>query len=65
MQMVPEGVPKLLHVDDRDHRIPFRFTGKPEKLTLTIDRPKLSLDDEKERSYERIGWTNQDASAFA
>lgn len=34
-------------VDDEDYQAPFRFTGKLEKLTLTIDRPKLSPDDEK------------------
>jgi hypothetical protein len=26
-------------VDDRDHQVPFRFTGKLNRLTLTIDRP--------------------------
>jgi arylsulfatase A-like enzyme len=34
-------------VDDNDYQIPFRFTGKLERLTLTIDRPKLSPEDEK------------------
>ncbi|HYA81225.1 MAG TPA: arylsulfatase, partial [Methylocystis sp.] len=34
-------------VDDQDYQIPFRFTGKLDKLTLTIDRPKLSPEDEK------------------
>jgi len=29
-------------VDDGDYQVPFRFTGKLNKLTLTIDRPKLS-----------------------
>jgi arylsulfatase len=32
-------------VDDDDYQTPFRFTGKPDKLTLTIDRPKLSEED--------------------
>jgi arylsulfatase len=27
--------------------VPFAFTGKINKITLTIDRPKLSPDDEK------------------
>ena len=27
-------------VDDADYQVPFRFTGKLDKLTLTIDRPK-------------------------
>ncbi|MFY9628775.1 MAG: sulfatase-like hydrolase/transferase, partial [Methylocystis sp.] len=34
-------------VDDGDYQVPFRFTGKLNKLTLTIDRPKLSPEDIK------------------
>jgi len=34
-------------VDDRDYQVPFTFTGKINKITLTIDRPKLSPEDEK------------------
>jgi arylsulfatase len=34
-------------VDDKDYQVPFRFTGKLNKLTLTIDRPKLTPADEK------------------
>ena len=34
-------------VDDKDYQVPFRFTGKLEKLTLKIDRPRLSPEDEK------------------
>ena len=33
-------------VDD-EYQVPFRFTGKLDKLTLGISRPKLSPDDEK------------------
>jgi arylsulfatase A-like enzyme len=32
-------------VDDHDYQVPFKFTGKLDKLTLTIDRPKLSPAD--------------------
>jgi hypothetical protein len=35
-------------VDDNDYQVPFRFTGKLEKLTLVIDRPKLSPADMKQ-----------------
>lgn len=31
-----------------DYQVPFKFTGKLNKLTLTIDRPKLSPTDIKE-----------------
>src|SRR5215475_11971437 len=32
-------------VDDKDYQVPFRFTGKLNKLTLKIDRPQLSPAD--------------------
>ncbi len=34
-------------VADEDYQTPFRFTGKLDKLTLTINRPKLSPEDIK------------------
>jgi arylsulfatase len=34
-------------VDDRDYQVPFEFTGTLSKLTLKIDRPKLTAADEK------------------
>jgi arylsulfatase len=34
-------------VNDADYQVPFRFTGKLDKLTMTIDRPKLSPEDIK------------------
>src|SRR5262249_33826257 len=34
-------------VDDKDYKVPFEFTGKLNKLTLAIDRPKLTPEDEK------------------
>ena len=34
-------------VDDHDYQVPFRFTGKLDKLTLIINRPKLSPEDVK------------------
>ncbi len=35
-------------VDDTDCKIPFAFNGKIDKITLTIDRPKLTPEDEQE-----------------
>jgi arylsulfatase len=32
-------------VNDADYKTPFAFTGKIDKVTLTIDRPKLSPED--------------------
>jgi len=41
-------------VDDQDYQVPFAFTGKLNKLTLTIDRPKLSpADIQKLQAAER------------
>jgi arylsulfatase len=34
-------------VDDSDYQVPFRFTGKLNKLTLSIEEPKLTPADEK------------------
>jgi arylsulfatase A-like enzyme len=34
-------------VDDGDYQVPFAFTGKINKITLTIKRPKLTPQDEK------------------
>jgi arylsulfatase len=34
-------------VDDQDYQVPFAFNGKIDKITLTIDRPKLTPEDEK------------------
>jgi arylsulfatase len=34
-------------VDDEEYQAPFRFTGKLDKLTLKIDRPRLTPEDEK------------------
>jgi arylsulfatase len=41
-------------VDDKDYQVPFHFTGKLSKLTLSIDRPKLSpADVEKLKAAQR------------
>jgi arylsulfatase len=34
-------------IDDKDYQIPFAFTGKLDKLTITVVQPKLSAEDEK------------------
>jgi hypothetical protein len=34
-------------VDDRDYQVPFRFNGRLNKLTLSIDRPKLTPEEEE------------------
>jgi hypothetical protein len=34
------GVDTRTGVDDRDYQVPFRFNGKMNKLTVTLDEPK-------------------------
>jgi arylsulfatase len=34
-------------VDDQDYQVPFRFTGKLDKLTLKIEPPRLTAEDVK------------------
>jgi arylsulfatase len=41
------GSDTLTGVDDNDYESPFPFTGTIRKVTLSIDRPKLSPADEK------------------
>jgi len=44
-------------VDDKDYQVPFKFTGKLNKLTLRIDRPKLTPEDLKK--LETVGRNNK------
>jgi hypothetical protein len=32
-------------VADAEYHVPFEFTGKIDKITLTVDRPQLSPED--------------------
>jgi arylsulfatase len=41
------GSDTLTGVNDADYQPPFRFTGKIAKITLVVDRPKLSPEDIK------------------
>jgi hypothetical protein len=34
-------------VDDQDYQVPFKFTGTIEKLTVFLEQPKLTPEDEK------------------
>jgi arylsulfatase A-like enzyme len=47
-------------VDDQDYQCPFAFTGKFSKITLKVDRPKLSPADI--RKLEQEGQRNNRAS---
>jgi len=41
------GSDTLTGVNDADYQTPFPFNGKIDKITLTVDRPKLSPEEEK------------------
>jgi arylsulfatase len=41
------GSDTLTGVNDADYQPPFAFNGKIERITLTVDRPKLTPEDEK------------------
>jgi arylsulfatase len=41
------GSDTLTGVNDADYEPPFAFTGKLDKLTIKVDRPKLTPEDEK------------------
>jgi arylsulfatase len=41
------GADTITPVDEQDYQVPFRFNGKLDKLTLTINRPQLTPADEK------------------
>jgi arylsulfatase len=42
-------------VDDKDYQVPFRFTGKLNKLTVKLDRPKLTPEDIKKLEAAKQG----------
>ena len=48
-------------VDDRDYQVPFAFTGKIDKLTFTVEPPKLTPEDEKKLAdaYRTAAGINQ------
>ncbi len=41
-------------VDDKDYQVPFKFTGTIDKLTISIEPPKLTAADEQ-RLMEAAG----------
>jgi hypothetical protein len=47
LESLDVGSDTLTGVNDADYQPPFAFTGKLSKVTLTIDRPKLSPEDIK------------------
>ena len=42
-------------MDDKDYQVPFRFTGKLDKLTVALDRPQLTAEDIKQLEQAQKG----------
>ena len=54
------GADTCTPVDEGGYQIPFKFTGKLNKLTLKIDRPNLTPEDEKRlMEAQRINKTSE------
>jgi len=41
------GVDTRTGVDDKDYQTPFRFTGKLDRLTIKLEPPKMTAQEEK------------------
>jgi arylsulfatase A-like enzyme len=44
------GVDTRTGVDDKDYQPPFRFTGKLDKLTIKLEPPKMTAEEEKAKA---------------
>jgi hypothetical protein len=54
------GQPGATPVDDRDYKVPFPFNGKINKVTIALDKPKLTPEDV--RKLEAANRAAQDAN---
>ena len=41
------GVDTRTSVDEKDYQVPFRFTGKLDKLTFKLGPTQLTMDEQK------------------
>ena len=61
------GVDTRTGVDDNDYQVPFRFTGKLDKLTIKLDPLKAAeekLLQQKAQEDEKQGAVNRSASSM-
>ena len=52
------GVDTRTPVDDKDYQVPFRFTGKLDKLTVKIGPVQLTSDEHQVIRHARAGANN-------
>jgi len=45
-------------VDDKDYQVPFRFTGKLDKLTVKLGPVQLTSEDHRVIQHARAGANN-------
>lgn len=55
------GVDTRTGVDDSDYPLPFRFTGKLDKLTIKVVPPKMTAEDDCRRRKVLQQKTTQEA----
>jgi len=53
------GVDTRTPVDDKDYQVPFRFTGKLDKLTVELEQPRLT-DSDRQKAAEMIAAAHDD-----
>ena len=58
------GSDTLTGVNDADYQPPFTLTAKLNKLTIKIDRPKLTPEDDQEARRRRSGTTGRASSGI-
>ena len=52
-------------VDDEDYKVPFKFTGKIDKLTIAVEPPVLTPEDEKKQADANPGAQDEPAGRQA
>src|SRR5262249_61260664 len=53
------GVDTRTSVDEKDYQVPFRFTGKLDKLTIKLEPPQLT-DADRQKTAEMIATAHDD-----
>jgi arylsulfatase len=56
--MVQVGVDTRTPVDDKDYEVPFRFTGKLDKLALKLGPVQITSDDQQTIQHARANSHN-------
>jgi len=52
------GIDLRTSVDDKDYQVPFKFTGKLNKLTISLEPPQLAAADQKTLQQKMLSASN-------